>query len=140
MKHGRTVTVENNSEKEFEEEEDDIEAANQDGEDTEEEKPAGEKQSSPESTMMEGSAIMVKPSVSTAKGEFYDDREESNHDGELKREEEKLDESAERKPDDDASKKTWIEKEEGNSLDLVEKALEEEFDFKNDWDMTSTLP
>ena len=82
--------------------------------------------------MMERSAIMVKSNVIKAKGEFDDDQEESNHDGELKREKEKLDEPAERKPDDDASKKTRIETEEDNSLDLVEKALEEEFDFKND--------
>ena len=138
MKHGKAVTVENNAEKKFEEEEDDIEAVNQDGEvfviwnDTEEEKPAEEKQSSPESTMMAGSAIMVKSSVIKAKGEFDDDQEESIHDGELEREEEKLDEPAERIPDDDASKKTWIEKEEENSLALVEKALDEEFEFKND--------
>ena len=139
MNHGRVVTVANNTEKEFEEgEEDDIEAANQDGEvfvindDTEEEKPAEEKHSPPESTIMVGSAIMVQSSVCTSEGEFDDGEEESNQDKEVRWEEEKVEEPAEREPDKSASNKTWIEKEEGNPLDLVEQALEEEFEFKND--------
>merc|ERR1711971_540911 len=93
--------------------------------DTEEEKPAEEKHSSPESTMLVGSAIMVQSSVSTAEGEFDDGEEEGNHDREVRWEEEKVEEPAERAPDKNASKKTWIEKEGGNSLDLVEQALEE---------------
>merc|ERR1711971_119163 len=133
MKRGRAVSVANNAGKEFEEGEDDMEATKQDGEvfvindDTDEEEPAEEKHSPPESTMLVGSAIMVQSSVGTAEGEFDDGQEESNHDKENKRKEEKVEEPAEREPDKNASKKTWIEKEEDTSLDLVEQALEEEF-------------